>query len=674
MVIAALIASVRADARAPRVHALVQAPEREIIRDALAGLPSLAASGTAEKPWKFAATFHGPAHLGLLRARFGVDPTFGVPTTFHWEFRPALGSSPCSDRPGASGPGWTPLYGTDQALPPVEAASAQPTRRSWFVDVDACAVRLVVDATNGGDPVVRDLSAIESARDVLRGARASDDGAYPGFEAAGAIDGTYARRWAGAHGKASWTLRVDLPRPELVDRVRLVLGYDARSIPRPGAGRSYVVAWAPLRYVLEASEDGRHFSPIASETRRPDGEILPVRRRLVTLPSARPVRALRLVMSAATDASGLPSDGGVPVVREIAAYRADDPRPLLQPPWILSVNANPSAQFHALPGGEVVNDEAWAGLVQRRFATVLPALRRDDRFSRRLGADGEPLDGLPHDAAGEAIESIEGDDPLLDERLLTASSPPPIVVLSGSNDWEYAEQTEADRANPRRWMWDPLEDASSGGMGRVAKAVGHRAAPFLGFCGGAQLLGLLEARAVDGGACDQCTIDAVLERTTGDPIRGFAPLREIERSWPTDLSGGRARVDFPPGDPLFADLSGRSGRSSSQALPLMHADALRPDAFGRGGPLDRFELLASSRFCAPPPRAEDGIGPRCASLPQAFRSRDRAWPVIGAQFHPEQRDFATAAPGDPPESVADARLFLAATFEQIVDAYVRLAP
>jgi hypothetical protein len=62
------------------------------------------------------------------------------------------------------------------------------------------------------------------------------------------------------------------------------------------------------------------------------------------------------------------------------------------------------------------------------------------------------------------------------------------------------------------------------------------------------------------------------------------------------------------------------------------------------------------------------------TVPEAFRSRGDGWPVIGAQFHPEQRDFLEAAPGDPPESVGDPRLFVTAAYEQMVDAYVKLAP
>jgi hypothetical protein len=38
-----------------------------------------------------------------------------------------------------------------------------------------------------------------------------------------------------------------------------------------------------------------------------------------------------------------------------------------------------------------------------------------------------------------------------------------------------------------------------------------------------------------------------------------------------------------------------------------------------------------------------------------------------AQAHPEHRDFSSAAAEEPPESVADSRLFLAAGSEEMVD-------
>ncbi len=639
-----------------------------------------------ELRWTWAAAFSRPVHVGLLRAHFGASPTSGVPTAFRWEVRPAPARAAACD-PGlrASDDGWVVLAGTDQTPPPQGDLLAQPTRRSWFVDADACALRLVVDRTNAGPPVVRDVQAIESARDVLRDGEASDDGAYPGFQAGDAIDGTYARRWAGAPGKTRWTLRVDLPQPVAIDRVRLLLGFDATSTPRPNSGRSYAVAWMPLRTALEGSEDGVTFFPLAGDSPRSDGTTLPLRRRLVTLPEARRVRALRLVMTGATGASGRAEPDAVPVVRELSAYRADDKRPVLAAPWILSVNANPSAESHLTPGGELTNDAYWTKFLQRRYSLLLPAMRSDDRYDRSLGSRGEPLDAPPHDEAGQMLEVIEGDDPGLDAQFLAQSSPPPITVLSGSDDWDYAPQTGPDQQHPRRWYWDPLRGARGGGMAQLGPAVRQRVAPFLGFCGGAQLLALLEAGRGEGASPDddRRMIDQVLRRTSGHPIRGFAPPKDVERAWPGDPHPPRAVIQYVPSDSLFADLAGPAHRSSTQAFPESHSDAVRSDAFLPGAPLERFEVLATSAFCGPDVVAasrRDGVFPNpsgpgwCDTVPEAFRSRDPAWPVIGAQFHAEQRDFAAPGPGDPPESVADARLFFAAAYEQMVDAYVKLAP
>ena len=662
-------------------------PSGDAARLAVDGRDDTAWTGRpGEARWKWSAAFAQPVHVGLVRARFGASPTSGVPTAFHWEARPVEpGAASCTSLAPTSDDGWVALDAAAQSSAPGAELLAQPTRRSWFVDVDACGLRLVVDRTNAGPPVVREVQAIEGARDVLRGGEASDDGAYPGFDAAGAIDGTYAGRWVGAPGKSRWTLRVDLAEPEPVDRVRLVLGFDATSVPRPGSGRSYAVAWAPLHYSLEASEDGKRFFAVATEPLRPDGSLLPLRRRLVTLPEARTVRSLRLVMVGATGASGLPEAGAAPVVRELAAYRTDDPRPILAAPWLLSVNANPSAASHLTPGGEITNDAYWAKFLQRRFATFLPALHADDRFDRSLGSHGEALDAAPSDEAGEVLEAIEGDDPQLDAQLLSQSSPPPIAVLSGSDDWDYAAETGPDPLHPRRWHWDPLRDARAGGMGQLAPAVRQRVAPFLGFCGGAQILGLLEARRGDGTSPeeDRRIIDGVLRRINGQRIRGFAMPMDVERAWPGDPHPPRARIQFVPGDLLFADVSGARRRSTTQALPESHSDAVRADAFLAGSPLQRFDVLATSSFCGPDVVAastRDGIFPNpggpgwCDTVPEAFRSRDRAWPIIGAQFHAEQKDFATPGPGDPPESVADARLFLVSAYEEMVDAYVKLAP
>jgi hypothetical protein len=662
-------------------------PTGEQARLAVDGRDDTVWTGRAgETQWKWAAAFAKPVHLGLVRARFGSSATSGVPTDFRWEVRsPGPGQGRCSSLAATSDEAWTPLEGAAESDAQGGDHAAQPTRRSWFVDADACGLRLVVDRTNAGPPVLREVQAIESARDILRSGVASDDGTYPGMSADGAIDGTYGRRWAGAAGRSHWSLRVDLDEPQPIDRVRLVIGFDATTVPRPGGGRSYAITWAPLHYTIEASEDGRHFFVVTSEPVRADGSLLPLRRRLITFSESRTVRALRLVMTGATGATGLPDATAVPVVREFAAYRADDDRPILATPWILSINANPSAESRTTPGGEITNDAYHAKFLQGRFSRLLPVLGRDDRYARALGSHGEALDAPPSAEAGEVLESIEGDDPLLDSQLLAQSSPPPIAVLSGSNDWDYAAATGPDAAHPKRWHWDPLRDARLGGMGQLAAAVRHRVAPFIGFCGGAQILGLLEARRSEGMSAedDRRLIDQVLKRTSGHPIRGFAPPIDVERAWPTDPHPPRAKIQFLPDDPLFADVSGPTHRSTTQALPESHADAIRPDAFLTGGLLARFDVLATSAFCAQDVVAagpRDGIFPNpsgpgsCDTVPEAFRSRGGGWPIIGAQFHAEQRDFAVPGPGDPPESVADARLFFDAAFEQMVDAYIRLAP
>jgi hypothetical protein len=391
------------------------------------------------------------------------------------------------------------------------------------------------------------------------------------------------------------------------------------------------------------------------------------------------------VIRGATGATGELDPTAVPVVREIAAYRADDTRPVLAAPWILSVNANPSMESHTTPGGEITNDAYWAKFLQRRFAPFLTALHADDRYSRSLGPHGEALDALPSDEAGEMLEAIEGDDPLLDAQFLAQSSPPPISVLSGSDDWDYAGQTGPDAAKPKRWHWDPLRDPHTGGMGQLATAVRQRVAPFIGFCGGAQILALLESRRNEGVSAeeDRHATDQVLRRINGAPIRGFAPPLDVERAWPGDPHPPRARIQFTADDPLFVDLAGAARRSTTQALPESHSDAVRADAFLGSGPLRRFTVLATSSFCGPDVVAaspQDGVYPNpsgpgwCDTIPEAFRSRDHAWPIIGTQFHAEQKDFATPGPGDPPESVADARLFFVAAYEEMVDAYVKLGP
>jgi hypothetical protein len=670
--------------RAPDVAISPSDPTASDARMAVDGRDDTAWAGRAgEASWRLAFVFGRPVHLGLLRAHWGESPTSGVPTEFRWEVRrPTPDGRKCVVQ-AANDDEWVRVKGTEASPSSWENLAARPTRRSWFVDENACGLRLVVDRTNSGPPVVREVQALESATNVLTGGRVSDDGAYPGFRADAVVDGAYETRWAGSAGKSRWKLRVDLAESQTIDRIRLVLGFASTGVPRPGTGRGYALTWAPIHYVLEVSGDGKHFAPIAYEPVRADGTVLPLRRRLVTLAEPRKVRALRLTMTGASGGAGVLEPGAVPVVRELAAFRADDPRPILAAPWILSVNANPSGQSHWTPGGEIANDAYYAKFLQVRFGALWPALRADDRFARSLGARGEWLDAPASGNAAEVLESIEGDDPELDAQLLAQSSPPPIVVLSGSNDWDYAPETAPAEGHPMRWHWDPLREARRGGMGQLAVAVQNRVAPFLGFCGGAQILALLEAHNPEAASDEDLrTIDRVLQRTSGHPIRGFAPPTDLYRAWPTDPSPLRAEIRFVAEDQLFSDLAGPRRRTTTYALPEWHSDAVRPDAFLRGGLLERFALVATSAFCAPDVarNPKDGAfrDPSgtswCTTVPEAFHSRDRAWPIVGAQFHAEQRDFSSPAPGDPPESIADARLFLAAAYEEAVDAYERFAP
>ena len=197
------------------------------------------------------------------------------------------------------------------------------------------------------------------------------------------------------------------------------------------------------------------------------------------------------------------------------------------------MNANPSGQLRLAPGGEPMDDARHAKLLQGRWLPLLQSLNDDDLYARLNDGWQEGLDAPSSNRAGEALESIEGDDPQLDASLLAKSAPPPITVLSGSNDWDYASETGPDTLFPRRWHWDPLHNATLGGMGQLAQAVRGRVAAFLGFCGGAQLLGLLEAKppASDVPVDDEDVIDEVLHRATGEPNPRLCVARRIQKSF-----------------------------------------------------------------------------------------------------------------------------------------------
>jgi hypothetical protein len=676
------------------------APSRTVVAPARS--PALSATQVSgPKPWSWTRAFPGPTRIALIRARF-ADTTRGVPIRYGWEIGACEQPDTFHAIEDASGDAPDPRPGEIVAL---------PRRRSWFVDAEGCALRLVVRGTNGGPPALEEVSIVEGARDVLAESFPEGGRDEEGFEAT--IDGRYATAYRGRPGRGRWSLTYRLRRTEVVDRVRIVLGEDATLIP--GRPRTYAVTHAPLRWSIETSVDGETFTVVGSSS---DGARLPVRRPFVWI-EPRPIVALRLVLFGATGESGRPSLAAAPVVREVAAYTEGDPRPVLPEPWLLSVNANPAASRAEGPGGELANDVYFAKFIQQRFSSFAAGVARDDRLARMLGPRGELLPAEPGPDDGRALESIEGDDPGFDERWLAASWPPPITILSGSNDWDYARASY--RPAKGRMTWNPLESSERGGMGGLAKAVAARVAPFVGFCGGAQILALLEARRDRRGH----EIDAILRRNGGRPIRGVATDAALVRAWPGETRP-RVEIRFDPKDPLFADVAAH-GRTTSRAFAVSHFDYVRPQAFAPGGPLERLELVATSLACAQSPVAALQAAarePRCIQVTQAFRSRagpwrsarddvapcdrctgpwrsarddvapcdrctgpwrsarndvapcDRCtgpWPLVGTQFHPEQRDFATVEGDDDPASTADPRLFLASVYEEIVDAYVAIA-
>lgn len=636
LVVAAVVSGIPG-ATAPRATAPTPAaPTPSPVGPVTAGPPTPTSS-----PWTMVQTFDHPRHVRALRARFR-STTHGNPVRYRWE------AAPC-------GGDFAPLPGAAAEGELTDHAPVLPRRRTWFVPgTDACAVRLVVLATNGGPPALEGLEVVEGAANVLRDAEGPDE----------AFDGVYETAYRGEAGAGRWTLAAHLAHPSRIDRVRLVLGSDAVSVPRDRRpGRDYAIAHAPLAYAIEATEDGTTWFPIARPT-------VTSRRPLLRVHLQRPVVAVRLVMEGSTNELGLPSPAAGPVVREFEAYAADDARPVVSEPWILSVNANPAGSGAGGPGGERANDVYYAKFLQVRFAELLGAMRVDDRYARAMDAGGHHVEPAPSPSDGRALESIEADDPLLEERFLMASWPPPITVLSGSNDWDYAHKTVISPKG--RLRWNPLRPAREGGLGDLASAVKHRAAPFFGFCGGAQLLALLEARTDDG---VEEEIDAVLRRNTGRFIRAFVKDDAFIRSWPGEPAPRRAVV-FAADDLLFSDLAGPTRRTRTFGFPESHLDMVRPEAFLPGAPLAGFEVLASSTFCSPSVVAglhapKDPAGHRCTKVTEVFRSKGGRWPIIGSQFHAEQRDFDRPAPGEPAESVADARLFVAAAYEQVLDAYLR---
>lgn len=610
------------------------------------GDPQTAWRGGAGKEWELTLPFRRTTHLGFVRVLFGDDAATGVPAEYRWEVQPPV-KGRCETwglwhvverRHDQDGNEF--LYGPKDV---------HALRQSLFLDRDVCGLRLVVSAMAGSAPVVREIEARESSPSVLRDATVeappSAEGPIWRTDPAALVDGVYETAWAGAPG-GPWRIVLRLPGPVWVDRLSMVLGADAVTVPRsPGPGRTFGAAHFPLGYrVLTSAGDDEPLVPLEEAG---DPGVPGLRRRLVRF-APRPVKLLALEIPRATDADGVPSALGSPVVRDLGLHAADDPRPVLRDPWFLSVNANPAAASHEKKGGEAAVDGLFARDLAHRLTRVVAGFDRESRWP------AEPK--KPRDASsGRFLEVVEGDDPSLDAPLLLAGGQPPVLFLSGSLDWEFDSSSRRSELKPGHHRWDVRERADSAdrGMGQLATLARARAVPVVGFCGGAQILALLES--------PDAPLDAVVIRNDNGPIRGVIRRKDgvFERAWWSDLEASDAtRPSFvgAPFDPLFWF---GTPRNVSRQLPSSHGDMLRATAFS--SLLSGLALSSTTELCEsyvspgglePTKLRADGVA--CVTVPQAFRSRTRGQALVGFQFHPEQRDLARLAPGMPKDARGDA--------------------
>ncbi len=308
-------------------------------------------------------------------------------------------------------------------------------------------------------------------------------------------------------------------------------------------------------------------------------------------------------------------------IRELQLLDTSD-KPLVTP-WVLSVNANPSAQVASEEGHGVINDRYHASFLTKSF--------------RRVG-------WYPK------IELVRGDDPAISE-WIDQSYPKPIVVLSGSNAWDYAVTTRQDPSGTDRWMYNPLLPPSQGGMAHLATVVHEQRTPLLGLCGGGQILALL--RECDLKQIDQC-YKKWLRRTTGETIDGFWQSSHVVRAWPGD-SSTRVAVAYDPFDPLWS-RAGDSGRRLTRGMQESHVDALAFELLRK-----HWDVSATSLHC------KNG---QCTTIPEAFALAPAPFSMIGTQFHPEAPLFARGELPEDDEAMDPAR-FMSAVLEQFAIELIR---
>ncbi len=656
-----VVANVAVDDRVTRAPWATSEAEGAPASAAFDGDLETAWRGGEGTSWELTLPFRRVVHLGFVRVVFGDDARAGVPAEYRWEVQPPVAGR-CEpwglyhvvarrhDRDGNEF-----LYGPKDV---------HARRQALFLSRDACALRLVVSVMEGSRPVVRELEVRESAPSLLAEATVdappSVEGSLWRSDPKALVDDEYETAWAGSPG-GPWRATLTLRAPVWADRLSMTLGVDAVTVPRrPGPGRSFSASSAPVGYRFFTAGDDD--DALVALPEADDPSVPGLRRRVVRF-APRPVKRLVLEIPRATDADGRESSVGFPIVRGLGLYAASDERPVLGEPWFLSVNANPAAATRDAKGGEAFVDGLFARETAVRLTRIVAGFDRESRWP------AEPT--RPRDAStGRFLEAIEGDDPSLSARLLLGGGAPPVVFLSGSLDWEY--DAVSGRSSKRgHYLWDVREraDTLDRGMGQLADVTRARAAPFVGFCGGAQILALLEAGWVP--------FDEVVIRNSNQPIRGLIQRAGVfERAWwsdPERADASRPTFVGVPGEPLF-DFG--TSRRVSRQLPSSHGDMVRASAFS--SLLSGLRVAATTDLCGdfvdpdglePIRRREDGVA--CVTVPQAFRGSTSGHALIGLQFHPEQRDLSRLAPGMPDDARGDALNVFANALDLVWDGYLR---
>ncbi|MGC4030555.1 MAG: family 43 glycosylhydrolase [Tepidisphaeraceae bacterium] len=126
-------------------------------------------------------------------------------------------------------------------------------RQTWVSELayDAAGNLLPVHPKPGDSDVIQQLCAAGQAQSKPLAAIATASSSAKGYDAANAVDGSYATRWKPAGDGVNW-LQLDLGSPTAVTRFEVRPEY----------------AFVPMRFSVEGSTDGKTWSPIAAvETR-----------------------------------------------------------------------------------------------------------------------------------------------------------------------------------------------------------------------------------------------------------------------------------------------------------------------------------------------------------------------------------------------------------------------